>query len=107
MSATWNDSLVDPPEGAGIGPTDQVEDYLAGLPEAPRVALEKLGKTIKAAALGDRDDQLPDAALQARWTVPRVLRSVQELTTDNPLSSALVKKIMKARIQEHTAPPRR
>ena len=31
------------------GPTS-VEDYLAALPEAPRAALEKLRKTIKAAA---------------------------------------------------------
>ena len=33
------------------GPTS-VDDYLAALPEEPRVALEKLRKTIKAAAPG-------------------------------------------------------
>ena len=75
-----------PPKEPGWALPTSVEDDLAGLPEAPRVALEKLRKTIKAAA--------PSA-------------SVQELTTNNPLSSALVKKITKARVQEHTAPPRR
>jgi uncharacterized protein YdhG (YjbR/CyaY superfamily) len=72
MSATWNDSLVDPPEGAGIGPTDQVEDYLAGLPEAPPVALEKLGKTIKAAAPSATETisyQMPTFKLDGRFRV--------------------------------------
>src|SRR2546421_5245263 len=36
--------------GACVAAPTSVEDYLAALPEAPRAALEKLRKTIKAAA---------------------------------------------------------
>jgi uncharacterized protein YdhG (YjbR/CyaY superfamily) len=115
-----------------------VEDYLAGLPEAPRAALEKLRKTIKAAAPEATETisyQMPAFKLDGRFLVSYAAfkhhcslfpasdgvveacgeelepylwgKGTIRFTTDDPLSSALVKKIMKARIQEHTAPRRR
>jgi uncharacterized protein YdhG (YjbR/CyaY superfamily) len=116
------------------GPTS-VEDYLAALPEAPRAALEKLRKTIRAAAPEATETisyQMPTFKLNGRFLVSyaafkdhcslfpassKVLEALGEelepyfsgkgtirFTADKPLPSAVVKKIMKTRIEENTAP---
>jgi uncharacterized protein YdhG (YjbR/CyaY superfamily) len=115
-----------------------VNEYLAALPEAPRVALEKLRKQIKAAAPEATETisyQMPTFKLDGRFLVSyaafknhcslfpaseKVLEACGDeltsyfsgkgtirFTTERPLPSALVKKIMKARIEEHEAVPRR
>ena len=115
-----------------------VEEYMAGIPQGSRVVLEKLRRTIKAAAPEAAETisyQMPTFKLDGRFLVSYAAfknhcslfpasdgvveacgeelepylsgKGTIRFTTDNPLSSALVKKIMKARIQEHTAPPRR
>jgi len=112
-----------------------VEDYLAGLPEAPRAALEKLRKTIKAAAPEATEMisyQMPAYKLHGRFLVSyaafknhcslfpasaKVLDAYGEelepyfsgkgtirFTADKPLPSALVRKILKTRIEELEAP---
>jgi uncharacterized protein YdhG (YjbR/CyaY superfamily) len=111
-----------------------VEDYLATLPDAERAALEKLRKTIKAAAPEATETisyQMPAFKLHGRFLVSyaafknhcsffpastKVLEAHGEelkpyfsgkgtirFTTDKPLPSALVKKIVKARIAENAA----
>ena len=115
------------------GPTS-VEDYLASLPEEQRVALEKLRKTIKAAAPEATETisyQMPAFKNQGRFLVSyaafkdhcsffpasnAVMEALGEqlkpyfsgkgtlrFTTDKPLPAALVKKIVKARIEENAA----
>jgi uncharacterized protein YdhG (YjbR/CyaY superfamily) len=115
-----------------------VEDYLAGLPEASRAALEKLREAIKAAApeaIETISYQMPTFKLDGRFLVSYAAfknhcslfpasdgvveacgetlepylsgKGTIRFTTDDPLSSALVKKIMKARIEEHEAITRR
>lgn len=111
-----------------------VDDYLAALPEAPRAALEKLRKQIKAAAPEATEVisyQMPAYRLNGRFLVsfaafknhcslfPASARMLEEygnelepyfsgkgtirFTTDKPLPSALVKKIIKTRIEENEA----
>jgi uncharacterized protein YdhG (YjbR/CyaY superfamily) len=106
-----------------------VEDYLAALPETPRAALEKLRKTIKAAAPEATETisyQMPTFKEHGRFLVSyaafkdhcslfpastKVLEAHgQELkpyfsgkgtlrfTADKPIPAALVKKIVKTRI---------
>ena len=111
-----------------------VEDYLAALPEAPRAALEKLRKTIKAAAPEATETisyQMPTFKLHGRFLVSfaafkdhcslfpasaKVLEAHGEelkpyfsgkgtirFTVDEPLSAALVKAIVRTRIEENAA----
>ena len=111
-----------------------VEDYLAALPEDQRAALEKLRKTIKAAAPEATETisyQMPAFKNQGRFLVSyaafkdhcsffpasnAVMEALGEqlkpyfsgkgtlrFTTDKPLPAALVKKIVKARIEENAA----
>ena len=115
-----------------------VEDYMASLPEGPRAAMEKLRKTIKAAA--------PEATETLSYHMPafkdhgRILvyyaafkdhyslfpastkfidaykeelkpyftgKGTIRFHTDKPLPAALVKKIVKARLEENAARRRR
>ena len=115
-----------------------VDDYLAALPEASRAALEKLRKTIKAAA--------PDATETISYQMPTFTDHGRSLVSyaafkdhcslfpasqavkdalgdelkpyvtgkatirfhpDKPLPDALVKRIVKARIEENAARRRR
>src|SRR5881628_3053799 len=111
-----------------------VEDYLAGLPEAPRAALEKLRKTIRAAAPKATETisyQMPTFKQDGRFLVSYAAfkdhcslfpasKAVMEahgeelkpyfsgkgtlrFTTDKPIPSALVRKIVKARLEENEA----
>ncbi len=114
-----------------------VEDYLAALPEVPRAALEKLRKTIKAAApeaIETISYQMPTYKLHGRFLVSfaafknhcslfsasaKVLEAHREgepyfsgkgtlrFSTDKPIPAALVKKIVKTRIEENAALGRR
>ena len=115
-----------------------VEAYLAALPEAPRAALEKLRKTIRAAATEATETisyQMPAFKLHGRFLVSyaafkdhcslfpastRVLEAHGEelkpyfsgkgtlrFTADKPIPAALVKKIVKTRIEENAALRRR
>jgi uncharacterized protein YdhG (YjbR/CyaY superfamily) len=119
-------------------PTD-VEDYLAALPEGSRAALEKLRKTIKAAAPSATEAisyQMPAfkdrgqvlvyyAAFKDHYSLFPASKAVVEafaeelkpyssgkgtirFDTDKPLPTALVEKIVKARLEEiaaHRSPP--
>lgn len=111
-----------------------VEDYLAALPEEPRAALEKLRKTIKAAAPQATETisyQMPAFKLHGRFLVyyaafkdhcslfpasTKVLEALGEelkpyfsgkgtlrFHADKPIPAALVKKIVKTRIEENAA----
>ncbi|MBA3430751.1 MAG: DUF1801 domain-containing protein [Actinobacteria bacterium] len=115
-----------------------VEDYLAALPEAPRAALEKLRKTIRAAAPEATETisyQMPTfkqhgrflvsyAAFNAHCSLFPASKAVLEahgealkpyfsgkgtlrFTTDRPIPAALVRKIVKTRIEEDAADRRR
>jgi uncharacterized protein YdhG (YjbR/CyaY superfamily) len=115
-----------------------VEDYLAALPDAQRVALEKLRKTIKTAAPGATETisyQMPAFKLDGRFLVSyaafkdhcsffpastAVMEALGEelkpyfsgkgtlrFQEDKPIPAALVKKIVKARIEENAALRRR
>ena len=119
------------------GPTS-VEDYLAALPEEQRAALEKLRKTIRAAAPEATETisyQMPTFKDHGRVLVhyaafkdhcslfPASIAVMEALgeelkpyfsgkgtlrfTVDKPLPAALVKKIVKARIEENAARGRR
>jgi uncharacterized protein YdhG (YjbR/CyaY superfamily) len=109
-----------------------VDAYMAALPDAPRIALEKLRKTIRAAAPNATETisyQMPTFKLNGRFLVSyaayknhcslfpastRVLEACGEelkphfsgkgtirFTTDRPLPPALVRKIVKTRVQEN------
>jgi len=111
-----------------------VEDYLAALPEEPRAALEKLRKTIKAAAPQATETisyQMPAFKLHGRFLVyyaafkdhcslfpasKAVMEALREelkpyfsgkgtlrFHADKPIPAALVKKIVKTRIEENAA----
>jgi uncharacterized protein YdhG (YjbR/CyaY superfamily) len=111
-----------------------VEEYLSALPEEPRAALEKLRKTIKAAAPDATETisyQMPTFKLRGRFLVSyaafknhcslfpaseAMLEAYGEelkpyfsgkgtirFTTEKPLPAALVKKIVKMRIEENEA----
>jgi uncharacterized protein YdhG (YjbR/CyaY superfamily) len=111
-----------------------VEDYLAALPEAPRDALEKLRKTIKAAAPEATETisyQMPTfkdhgrflvsfAAFKHHCSLFPASRAVMEALgdelkpyfsgkgtlrfhPDKPIPAALVRKIVKTRIEENAA----
>jgi len=111
-----------------------VEDYLAALPEEPRAALEKLRKTIKAAAPEATETisyQMPAFKNHGRFLVSyaafkdhcslfpaseAVLEALGEelkpyfsgkgtirFQASKPLPAALVKKIVKARLEENAA----
>jgi uncharacterized protein YdhG (YjbR/CyaY superfamily) len=115
-----------------------VEDYLAALPEEPRAALEKLRKTIKAAAPEATETisyQMPAFKDHGRLLVSyaafkdhcslfpmskKVIEAHREdlkpyftgkgtirFYADKPLPAALVKKLVKARIEENAARRRR
>jgi uncharacterized protein YdhG (YjbR/CyaY superfamily) len=115
-----------------------VEGYLAALPEESRAALEKLRKTIKAAAPEATETisyQMPAFKDHGRFLVSyaafkdhcslfpaseAVLEALGEelkpyfsgkgtirFTADKPLPSALVRKIVKVRIEENAARYRR
>ncbi|HEX9375831.1 MAG TPA: DUF1801 domain-containing protein [Actinomycetota bacterium] len=115
------------------GPTG-MDDYLAGLPEAPRAALEQLRKTIRATAPEAAETisyRMPAFKLHGRFLVwfaafkdhcslfpasARVLEAHGEelkpyfsgkgtlrFTADRPIPAALVRKIVKTRIQENAA----
>jgi len=119
------------------GPTS-VEDYLAALPQESRAALEKLRKTIRAAAPEATETisyQMPTFKDQGRFLVSyaafkdhcslfpaskAVMESHGEelkpyfsgkgtlrFTADKPIPAALVKKIVKTRIEENAADRRR
>lgn len=125
-------------EEAGKATAAAVEGYLAALPEAPRAALEKLRKTIKAAAPEATETisyQMPAFRLNGRFLVSYAAykdhcslfpasQRVREVcgdelkpyfsgkgtirfTVDETLPTALVKKIMRARIEENAARTRR
>ena len=118
----------------GIATPASVEDYLASLPEGSRAALEKLRKTIKAAAPGATETisyQMPAFKEHGRLLVsyaafkdhcslfPMSMKVIEangeelepyhtgkgtiRFTADEPLPMALVKKIIKARIEENAA----
>ena len=111
-----------------------VEEYLAGLPEAPRTALEQLRNTIKAAVPEATEAityNMPTFKLDGRflvsyaafknhcslfpWNDAMVEEFGDELepylsgkgtlrfTADAPMPAALLKKIVKARVEEHEA----
>jgi len=115
-----------------------VEDYLAAVPEKSRAALEKLRKTIKAAAPEATETisyQMPAFKDHGRFLVSyaafkdhcslfpasnAVMEALGEelnpyfsgkgtlrFTADKPIPAALVKKIVKARIEENAARRRR
>src|SRR2546428_7597737 len=115
-----------------------VEDYLAALPEEARAALEKLRKTIKAAAPEATEAisyQMPAFKDHGRFLVSyaafrdhcslfpaskAVLEALGEelkpyftgkgtlrFTVDEPIPSALVERIVEARIEENEAIRRR
>jgi uncharacterized protein YdhG (YjbR/CyaY superfamily) len=115
-----------------------VEDYLADLPEEPRAALEKLRKTIKAAAPDATETisyQMPAFKDHGRFLVSyasfknhcslfpaseAVIEALGEelkpyfsgkgtirFHADKPLPAALVKKIVKTRLEENAALRRR
>jgi uncharacterized protein YdhG (YjbR/CyaY superfamily) len=125
-------------EGALMAAPTSVEDYLAALPEAPRTALKKLRKTIKAAAPEATETisyQMPTFKEHGRFLVSyaafkdhcslfpastKVLEAHGEelkpyfsgkgtlrFTADKPIPAALVKKIVKTRIEENAALRRR
>jgi uncharacterized protein YdhG (YjbR/CyaY superfamily) len=120
-----------------VTPTS-VEEYLAAVPRESRLALEKLRKTIKAAAPEAMETisyQMPAFKVQGRFLVSyaafkdhcsffpasnAVMEALgQELkpyfsgkgtlrfTADKPIPAALVKKIVKKRIEEIAALGRR
>jgi len=89
--------LVSPKE-AGMAAPISVEDYLAALPEAPRAALEKLRKTIKAAAPEAVIEALGDE-LKPYFTGKGTIR----FHADKPLPAALVNRIVKVRLEENAA----
>jgi uncharacterized protein YdhG (YjbR/CyaY superfamily) len=136
----WKDPLKSrlSREETGMAAPTSVEDYLAALPERSRVALEKLRKTIKAAA--------PEATETISYEMPafkdhgrslvayaafkdhcsffpmssKVIEAHREdlkpyctgrgtirFHADEPLPTALVKRIVKARIEENAARRRR
>jgi uncharacterized protein YdhG (YjbR/CyaY superfamily) len=111
-----------------------VEDYLAALPEEQRTALEKLRKTIKAAAPKATETisyQMPAFKQDGRFLVSYAAfkdhcslfpaseavmealgkelkpyfsgKGTLRFTPDKPIPVALVKKIVKARIEEIAA----
>jgi uncharacterized protein YdhG (YjbR/CyaY superfamily) len=111
-----------------------VESYLAALPEESRAALEKLRKTIKAAAPKATEKisyQMPAFEENGRFLVSyaafknhcslfpasnAVMAALGEelmpyfsgkgtlrFTADKPIPTALVKKIVKARLEENAA----
>src|SRR5437867_3334915 len=111
-----------------------VEEYLAALPEEQRAALEKLRKTIKAAAPEATETisyQMPAFTDQGRFLVSyaafknhcslfpasgAVMEALGEelkpyflgkgtlrFTPDKPIPAALVRKIVKARLEENEA----
>lgn len=115
-----------------VGPSS-VEDYLSQAPESARTVLEKLRKTIKAAAPNTTEVisyQMPTFKYQGRALLGfaafknhcslfpysgKVMDSYKEelqpfdtfgkgatirFTVDNPLPAALVKKIVKQRMEE-------
>jgi uncharacterized protein YdhG (YjbR/CyaY superfamily) len=115
------------------GPTS-VEDYLAALPEESRDALEKLRKTIRAAAPEATETisyQMPTFKDQGRFLVSYAAfkdhcslfpaskavieahgeelkpyfsgKGTLRFTADKPIPAALVKKIVKTRIEENAA----
>jgi uncharacterized protein YdhG (YjbR/CyaY superfamily) len=119
---------------AGMATPTSVEEYLAALPEGPRAALEKLRKTIMAAAPGATETisyQMPAFKDHGRFLVsyaafknhcslfPASKAVLEELgeelkpyfsgkgtirfQADKPLPDALVKKIVKVRIEENAA----
>jgi len=112
------------------GPTT-IDDYLSQVPEQPRAALEKLRKTIKAAAPDTTETisyQMPTFKYRGRALVgfaafknhcslfpysTKVLETNKEelgsmrtskgtiqFSSDRPIPAGLVRKIVKARIQE-------
>ena len=109
-----------------------VEEYMAGIAEAPRAVLEKLRKTIKAAAPEAAETisyQMPAFKLDGRFLVSyaafkrhcslfpaseKVVEACGEelepylhgrgtirFPLDEPLPVALVKRIIKVRLEEH------
>ncbi|SRR6266571_8335421 len=111
-----------------------VEDYLAGLPEPARSALERLRKTIKAAAPRATETisyQMPAFKQDGRFLVSYAAfkdhcslfpagtavtaaheeepkpyfsgKGTLRFTTDKPIPAALVRKIVKTRIEENAA----
>jgi uncharacterized protein YdhG (YjbR/CyaY superfamily) len=115
-----------------------VEDYLAAVPEEPRAALEKLRRTIKAAAPDATETisyQMPAFKDDGRFLVSyaafkdhcslfpaseAVIQALGEelkpyfsgkgtirFHADRPLPAALVRKIVKVRLEENAARRRR
>ncbi len=111
-----------------------VEDYLAGLPEESRAALERLRRAIRAAVPEATEGiayQMPAFRAHGRWLVgyaafrdhcsffpmsTRVMEAFAaelepystskgtiRFSTDHPLPAALVKKMVKARLEQAAA----
>jgi uncharacterized protein YdhG (YjbR/CyaY superfamily) len=133
MCARWGENLTN----SMAGPTS-VEEYLAALPKASRTALEKLRKTIKAAAPEATETisyQMPAFKDRGRFLVsyaafkdhcslfPASNAVMEALGNElqpyfsgkgtlrfqpgKPIPAALVRKIVKARLQENAALRRR
>jgi uncharacterized protein YdhG (YjbR/CyaY superfamily) len=121
-------------EGAGMAAPTSVDDYLAALPEESRAALEKLRKSIKAAAPEATETisyQMPTfkdhgrflvsfAAFKNHCSLFPASKAVMEahgeelkpyfsgkgtlrFQADKPIPAALVKKIVRTRIEENAA----
>ena len=121
-----------------VSAPNSVDDYLRALPDGPRAALEKLRKTIKAAAPGGTEAisyQMPAfkdhgrslvtyAAFKDHYSFFPMSMSVIEaheeelrpyrsgkgtirFEFDEPLPAALVRKLVKARLEENAARGRR
>ncbi len=113
-----------------------VEAYLAGIPEGPRAALEKVRRAIRAAAPEATEGiawQMPAFRAHGRWVVgyaafrdhcslfPMSAGAVEafaaeltgysttkgtiHFTAEKPLPAALVKRIVRARLEEVAAKP--
>jgi uncharacterized protein YdhG (YjbR/CyaY superfamily) len=121
-------------EESGMNQPASVEDYLAGLPEESRAALERLRQAIRAAVPEATEGiayQMPAFRAHGHWLVgyaafrdhcsffpmsTRVMEAFAaglepystskgtiRFSTDHPLPAALVKKMVRARVEQVAA----